>query len=171
MRNLKPVGTVAWFVLRNLLAVAAFLSIGFGVALMERRLFGWPLPSAPAVPNEPAALLACVIGLVIALYLRARLAAFFVVGMAAWRVTMFLIRNIYGIQWARNEAQFAAMVTGLVGVIFGALLVHYARPLRNSSAVHVSTQDAGLSSARSVLSKLLKPAVRFDAAGGLEVSK
>jgi hypothetical protein len=171
MRNaLKPLWAAVSFLVRNLLALSMFVLIGFGVQVLERRMFGWPVPNPP-ISNEPAALLACTIGVVIAWRLRARPAMFFVAGTAAWRLAMFLIRNIYGSQWARNEAQFAAMVTGLVGVIFGALLAHYARRSQHSSAAHVSTQAPALSSTRSVLSKPLKPIVRFGTPGGLEISK
>jgi hypothetical protein len=156
MRNaLQPVSTVVWFVVRNLLALITFLLIGFGVDLLERRMLGWPVPTYPPTPNEPAALLACAIGMVIAWRLRARPTMFFVAGIAAWRVTMFLVRNVYGIQWARNEAQFAAMLAGIVGVVFGALLVRYARPSKDSSAV--STREPTRSPMRLILGKLLKP--------------
>jgi len=161
MRYLKPVSTVVWFVLGNLLALVAFLFIGFAVPLIERRLLrllGWSVPSAQAIPNELVGLLACAIGMVIALRLRARWTAFFVVGMAAWRVAIFLIRNVYGIQWARPEAQFAAMVAGTVGAVFGALLVRYARPWKDSLAV--STREPTPSRARQILGKLLKPEAR-----------
>ena len=95
MRNaLKPGSMAVWLIVRNTLAIIMFFLMGFGVDLLERRMLGWRVATSPPTPNEPAILIACAIGMVIARRLRARLAMFFVAGTAAWRVTMFLIRDI-----------------------------------------------------------------------------
>lgn len=124
MTHLKRVSPVLRFMGRNLLAfVTSVIVLGAGV--YAPRLVG------RSVPFELVTLLSCLIATAIALRLRARPVAFLVVGLGAWRLSMFFVRTVYGGQWAQTEAQFAAMIAGVVGAIFGAALVRWAGPTEN----------------------------------------
>jgi hypothetical protein len=124
MSNLKPISAMLWPLGRNVLAFAVSVIIVFGATDVSRIL-------GSSVPFQLVASLAFLAAMALTLRLHALPVAFMVVADGAWRLTIFLIRNVYGTRWARPEAIFAAMVAGFVGVIFGAALMRWAGPAQH----------------------------------------
>ena len=124
MSHLKPISAMLWPLGRNMLAFAVSVIIVFGATDVSRFL-------GSSIPFQLVASLAFLAAMALTLRLHALPVAFVVVTDGAWRLTIFLIRTVYGTRWASPEAIFAAMVAGLVGVIFGAALMRSAGPAQH----------------------------------------
>jgi hypothetical protein len=113
----KPFASLFQSVRRNLLAGAISWIIGLGlVQVGERVLGGWPA-------SEVGQLLACVVGMVVAYHLRARVMTYFLAVMAAFSASEMAIHLYYGIRAAQGgPTHFAVMGAGIVGVMLGSLL-------------------------------------------------
>jgi len=114
--------TVALWVGRHVVAFVTFWIIGFTfVQFGVRVLGGWPA-------SEVGQLLSCVLGVGIALRMRAPVIAYFVAAMAAFSASELLIHLAYGLQNVQGApAHFAVMGSGISGVALGALLMMLGR--------------------------------------------
>jgi hypothetical protein len=103
---------------RHLLALAIFWIVGFAfVQVGQRALGAWPAA-------EIGQLLACVLGVVIALRMRAPVVAYLLAAMAAFSASELTIHLTYGIRAAQGApTHFAVMGAGVLGVALGALLM------------------------------------------------
>jgi hypothetical protein len=92
--------------------------IGFAfVQSGQRVLGGWPA-------SEVGQLLSCVLGVGIALRLRAPVIAYFLAAMAAFSASELAIHFVYGIRAVQGApTHFAVMGSGILGVTLGALLM------------------------------------------------
>ncbi len=92
--------------------------VGFAfVQVGQRALGGWPAA-------EIGQLLGCVLGVVIALRMRAPVVAYLVAAMAAFSASELAIHLTYGIRAAQGApTHFAVMGAGVLGVALGALLM------------------------------------------------
>jgi hypothetical protein len=114
----SSIGQLLQSVGRNVVAGAIVWIIVLGfVQFGERVLGGWPA-------SEVGQFLACTVGVVVALRLRARLMAYFVAAMAAFSASEVAIHLYYGIRAAQGApTHFAVMGAGVLGVMLGSLLV------------------------------------------------
>jgi len=103
---------------RHVLAFVIFWIIGLAlVQLGERMLGGWPA-------SEVGQLVASVLGVAIALRLRAPVMAYLLAAMTAFSASEVVIHLYYGIRAAQGApTHFAVMGAGIVGVVLGALLM------------------------------------------------
>jgi hypothetical protein len=101
----------------TLASLAAFYVLSFlGVQVGERWLGGWPA-------TEIALVLAEGVAAVVALRLRARIAAYVVLGFAAYTASELVVHLIYGIRAAQGApTHFAVMGAGVIGVALGAIV-------------------------------------------------
>ena len=115
---------------RHVLAFVIFWIIGFAfVQLGERALGGWPA-------SELGQLVASVLGVAIALRLRAPVIAYFLAAMTAFSVSEVVIHLYFGIRAAQGApTHFAVMGAGVVGVALGALLMMSGRGAPGPGAV------------------------------------
>ena len=123
MERHSRLSTLASSVGRHLLAFVIFWVIGLTfVQFGERVLSGWP---ASAIGQ----LLACVLGIAIALRMRAAVTAYFLAAMAAFSASELGIHFYYGIRAAQGApTHFAVMGAGILGVVLGALMTRCRRP-------------------------------------------
>jgi hypothetical protein len=110
--------TVAMSVGRHVVAFVTCWIIGFAfVQFGERALGGWPA-------SEVGQFLACVLGVGIALRLRAPVVAYFLAAMAAFSASELAVHLSYGIGAVQGApTHFAVMGSGILGVALGALLL------------------------------------------------
>ena len=103
---------------RHLLAFVIFWILGFAfVQFAQRVLGGWPA-------TEAGQLLACILGVAIALRMRAQVVAYFLAAMAAFSASELAIHSAYGIRAAEGApTHLAVMGAGMLGVALGALLM------------------------------------------------
>jgi hypothetical protein len=103
---------------RHLLALTIFWIVGFAfVQVGQRALGSWPAA-------EIGQLLACVLGVVIALRMRAPGVSYLLAAMAAFTTSELAIHLTYGIRAAQGApTHFAVMGAGVLGVALGALLM------------------------------------------------
>jgi len=118
--DLKPLHSWLWSLGRNALAGAIFWIVGLAlVQLGERVLGGWPA-------SEFGQLVTCVVGVGIALGLRARIMAYVLAAMAAFSASEITIHLYYGIRAAQGApTHFAVLGAGLLGVMLGRFLATY----------------------------------------------
>jgi len=123
MERHSRLSTLASSVGRHLLAFVIFWVIGLMfVQFGERVLGGWP---ASAIGQ----LLACVLGIAIALRMRAAVTAYFLAAMAAFSASELGIHFYYGIRAAQGApTHFAVMGAGILGVVLGGLMTRGRRP-------------------------------------------
>ena len=116
--HFKSLRSIIVLLSRHLLALAIFWTAGFAfVQVGQRALGGWPAA-------EIGQLLACVLGVVIALRLRVPVVAFLLAAMAAFSASELAIHLIYGNRAAQGApTHFAVMGAGVLGVALGALLM------------------------------------------------
>jgi hypothetical protein len=116
--HLKTLQPFLWSLGRNAIAGVVFWILALGlVQFGERVLGGWPAA-------QVGELLACVVGAVVALRLRAGVTAYFVAAMAAFSASELAIHSYYGIRAAQGApTHFAVMGAGILGVALGALLM------------------------------------------------
>ena len=102
---------------RNVVALVVFwLTARTFVSIGERLLGGWPASTL-------GELVALLLGVVLALRLRAKVTAYFLTAMTAYSASENAIHLYFGIGAAQGAAtHFAVMGAGLIGVILGALL-------------------------------------------------
>jgi hypothetical protein len=102
----------------HVVAFVIYWIIGFAfVQFGQRVLGGWP-------GSEVGQLLSCVLGVGIALRLRAPVVAYFLAAMAAFSASEFAVHFVYGIRAAQGvPTHFAVMGSGILGVALGALLM------------------------------------------------
>jgi hypothetical protein len=102
---------------RNLIVLALSWLTGLAAVQFGIRVFGgW---SASHLGQT----LACVIGVLFALRLAAKFAAYLMAGMLAFSVSELLVHAYYGIRAAQGApTHFAVMGAGVVGVVLGALI-------------------------------------------------
>ena len=119
-RHWTSLWSAALFLGRHLLAVVIFWILGFAfVQFGQRVLGGWPA-------TEAGQLLACILGVAIALRMRAQLVAYFAAAMAAFSASELVIHSAYGLRAARGApTHFAVMGAGVLGVALGALLMRH----------------------------------------------
>jgi hypothetical protein len=103
---------------RNLLAFVIFWILSFAfVQFGWRVLGGWPA-------SEAGQLLGCVVGVAIALRMRARVTLYFLAAMAAFSASELTVHSVYSIRAAQGApTHFAVMGAGVLGVALGALLM------------------------------------------------
>jgi len=120
-RLLLPIG-------RNVVTIALWWVLGLGlVQFAIRVLNGWPA-------SEIGQLLASLVGVGIAHWLRARIAMYFLAGMAAFSASELAIHVYFGVGAAQGRAtHFAVMAAAVLGVVLGALLA--SGRLRVSAAI------------------------------------
>lgn len=116
LRGIRP-SAFAGSLGRNIVALVVFwLTALTLIRIGERLLGGWPASTL----NELVALL---LGVVLALRLRAKVTAYFLTAMTAYSASENAIHLYFGIRAAQGAAtHFAVMGAGLIGVILGALL-------------------------------------------------
>jgi hypothetical protein len=102
---------------RHVLAFVIFWIIGLAfVQVGLRVLGGWPAA-------EIGQLLACILGVAIALRIRAPIVAYLLAAMAAFSASELAIHSVYGIRAAQGApTHFAVMGAAVLGVALGALL-------------------------------------------------
>jgi hypothetical protein len=117
-RNSSSHWTLAWSVGRHTLAFVIAWMIGFAsVGLAQRALGGWPA-------SEVGQLLSTVLGIAIALRLRAPVVAYFLAAMAAFSASELAIHLYYGLGAVQGApTHFAVIGSGISGVALGALLM------------------------------------------------
>jgi len=121
-RSIRP-SAFAGSLGRNVVAFVVYWLTGLTfVQIGQRLLGGWPASTL----GELAAL---VLGVVLALRLRATVTAYFLTAMTAYSASLNAIHLLYGIHAAQGAPTHnAVMGAGLIGVILGALLAtHYRR--------------------------------------------
>jgi hypothetical protein len=106
------------FLSRHLLTLTIFWIVGFAfVQVGQRALGSWSAA-------EIGQVLACVLGVVIALCMRAPGVAYLLAAMAAFTTSELAIHLTYGIRAAQGApTHFAVMGAGILGVALGALLM------------------------------------------------
>src|SRR5256885_4594967 len=114
--------TIALSVGRHVVAFVTFWIIAFAlVQFGVRVLGGWPA-------SEVGQLLSCVLGVGIALRMRAPAVAYFLAAMAAFSASELAIHLAYGIRNVQGAPiHFAVMGSGILGVALGALLMMRSR--------------------------------------------
>jgi hypothetical protein len=110
--------TLALSVAMHVLAFVIYWIIGFAfVQFGQRVLGGWPA-------TEAGQLLSCVLGVEIALRLRAPVVAYCLAAMAAFSASELAIHFVYGIRAVQGApTHFAVIGSGILGVALGALLM------------------------------------------------
>lgn len=123
---------------RYLLALGIFWILGFAfVQFGQRFLGGWPA-------TEAGQLVACILGVAIALRMRARVVAYLIAAIAAFSASELVIHSAYGIRAAQGAAtHFAVMGAGVVGVALGALLTRCGgwAPAEGAVGAHSGSSD------------------------------
>ena len=122
LRGIRPLA-FAGSLARNVVALVVFwLSALTFVRIGERLLGGWPASTL-------GELVALLLGVALALRLRAKATAYFLAAMTAYSASENAIHLYFGIRAAQGAAtHFAVMGAGLIGVILGALLAtHHGR--------------------------------------------
>src|SRR5258705_1697676 len=134
-RYLRTSWSVVSSIGRHLAAFVIFWFIALAfVQIGARALGSWPA-------TEIGQLLACALGVTIAIRMRAPATAYFLAAMAAFSASELAIHFYYGIRAAQGAAtHFAVMAAGILGVAIGALLM-----MRNYGAPRVGavTVDRG----------------------------
>ena len=117
-RHFRSPWSILLLLSRNLLAFVISWIVGFAlVQIGQRVLGGWPA-------TEVGQLLASVLGVAIALRMRAPLASYVLAAMAAFSASELAIHVVYGIRAAQGAPpHFAVMGAGVLGVALGALLM------------------------------------------------
>lgn len=121
---------------RNVVALVVFwlTSLTF-VSIGEHLLGGWPASTI-------GELVALLLGVVLALRLRARVTAYFLAAMTAYSASQNAIHLYFGIRAAQGAAtHLAVMGAGLLGVILGAFLATH-DPLFNHGVLAVRSDDS-----------------------------
>ena len=128
MERHSRLSTLASSVGRHFVAFVIFWVVGLAfVGFGERVLGGWP---ASAIGQ----LLACVLGIAIALRIRAPVAAYFFAAMVAFSLSELGIHFYYGIRAAQGApTHFAVMGAGILGVVFGAIMTSGRHPFVSST--------------------------------------
>ena len=131
-RHSRASWSLASLIGRNLLAFVIFWCIDFAlVQIGYRTLGGWPA-------FEVGQRVACVVGVTIALGMRAAVMAYFLAAMAAFSASELAIHLYYGIRAAQGAAtHFAVMGAGILGVALGALLMMRSHRTHGVGAVTV----------------------------------
>lgn len=116
---------IAIHIVRNVLVLAAFWLISFGLMQIAQRLFtAWQAA-------EIAQILGCGAGVFLAMRLRAPVAALLLAGQAAFSLSEFAMHSTYSIRAVQGApTHFAVMIAATLGVVFGALLVARMAPSR-----------------------------------------
>jgi hypothetical protein len=122
---------------RHLLALAIVWTVGFAfVQVGQRALGGW-------LAAEIGQLLACVLGVGIALRMRAPVVAYLLAAMAAFSASELAIHLTYGNRAAQGApTHFAVMGAGVLGVALGALLMRRGEWAAGSGAGALSHDTA-----------------------------
>jgi hypothetical protein len=116
LRGIRP-SAFAGSLGRNVVALVVYWLTGLTfVRIGERLLGGWPASTL-------GELVALLLGVVLALRLRAKVTAYFLTAMTAYSASENAIHLYFGIRAAQGAATHLAVVgAGLIGVILGALL-------------------------------------------------
>lgn len=111
-------GTVTVHVGRNGLALIAFGVTAFTfIQVTQHVSAGWRA-------TELAQLSACAIGVLLALRLRAHVAALFLAGQVAFTVSEFAMHSAYSIRAVQGApTHFAVMIAATLGALLGAILI------------------------------------------------
>jgi len=101
-------------VARNVLALGLFWLLSFAlVQTGERLLGGWP-------SSEIGQLFGVLVGVLISIRLRARVALVITAGLSAFSISELAIHLVYGIRAAQGgPTHFAVIGAGLLGVVLG----------------------------------------------------
>jgi hypothetical protein len=112
--------TIATAVTMNVLAFVVFWLTAFGlIRFAERVLHGWP-------SSELMQTAALAVGVLVALRMRARVAALLMAGFLAFSLAELALHSIYGIRAVQGApTHFAVMTAGAIGVALGVFLVPY----------------------------------------------
>jgi hypothetical protein len=115
------------------LAFVIFWVISFAFIQLGQRLFGgWPA-------TEVGQLLASVLGVAMALRVRAPVVAYFLAAMIAFSASELAIHLVYGIRAAQGApTHFAVLSAGVLGVALGALLMRRGGWSPGSGSIAVS---------------------------------
>jgi hypothetical protein len=142
--NKNPTSSVGRSISRNLIALAlswlaAFAAVQFGV-----RVFGgW-------FASHLGQTVACLIGVLLALRLAAKFAAYLMAGMLAFSVSELLVHAYYGIRAVQGApTHFAVMGAGVVGVVLGGLLVSKGNTIAKAGLFGERSQPAEAAEAAS----------------------
>ena len=104
-------------VLLNVVAAALFWGVGFAMMQVAQRVHaGWMVTAVVQV-------VACAIGVAIAVRLRAHWCLYLAAGQLAFALAELVIHSVYGIRAAQGApTHFAVMLAGTAGVLLGLLL-------------------------------------------------
>lgn len=101
-------------VLRGVLAIAIFWLAALLLSRLGQYVFGgW-------AANEVGRVLACALGVFLALRLRVKLVAYVLAGQLAFCASELLLHSIFGVRSVQGGAtHFAVMLAGILGVVLG----------------------------------------------------
>jgi hypothetical protein len=116
--------------------LAAFAAVQFG----ERVYGGW-------FASHLGQTVACWIGVLLALRITAKFAAYLMAGMLAFSVSELLVHAYYGIRAAQGApTHFAVVGAGVFGVVLGALLVSKGNTIAKARLFGERSRPAGAAS-------------------------